>query len=1788
MSSLRFRLIVLVLLAVTPAFGLILHNNFEERQQDIAQTHADALRLTQLAAGSHTQIVENTHQLLMTLAQLPQIQERDFAACNLMLSQLQQKNQAYANLGVVDQQGNLRCSASPRQQAIKPDQQGFQKAIQTGDFAVGNYQINPIIHASTLNLSYPLRDQTGQITGVIYADLALSWLKQLVTTAQLPPGSAFLIVDQQGVILARDPNPETWVGQSISNHSLVRNTLKQPRQRIVEAPGVDGVLRLYAFTPLQRIAAQNSLYISVGIPKQSITTRAEQTLTRSLTALGIGSAIALIAAWIGSDRFILRWVKALVKATQRLASGNISIRSGVPHGLGELSQLAHSFDQMAESLERTLRERNLAQAALQASHRLLETVNAKLRTLIQSAPIAIDIIDQQGNVQLWNPAAERMFGWSEQEMMRKPLAIVPPNKQSELQGFLQALQQGETLTEVETQRMRKDGLLIDINLSAAPLHDAEGNLIGGIGILADITERKRLEREREQFLEQLKQETKDLAALVTVTTNAISTLELDELLQVLLQRVVEVTQADSAMILLQEDDQLVVRARVGMEDHLPVGYAVPIGPNFAGIIATTQKPLYIEDVQANPSVLVNQLSQPSSIRTMLGVPLKRFRETIGVLHIDWLTVHPYSDRELHLLEITAERCAMAIVNAQLYEDLRKREKLYRTLTQNFPNGAVFLFDHDLRYTLAEGKGLRTISLFPKYFLGKTLEETSPPETYQQLEPIYRATLTGVSSCFETAYSDHFYLVNTLPIRNEQGQIFAGMIVTQDITKRHQAEKALEKRERYLAALVKVQRQLLVLDEPESYSTEILKPLGEASGASRVYIFENHQDVDGQLLMSQRAEWCADGIQPEINNPVLQNLSYERFFPRWAEVLGRGESIAGKVAEFPESERLILQPQSICSVLIFPLLVHGEFFGFIGFDNCINTQAWEPSEIDLLQAAAAALSLAQERRQAKADLLKANERFYLASTAINSIIYDWDIDTRTVERTQGIYDVLGYHPEEAEPTVDWWRDRLHPDDKQQLQAQVTAALANQSYYSLEYRVRHKNEQYRYVWDKGRIIRNTEGHQVRVVGSTLDITERKQAEAALQQSEQQLQAILDNSTAVVYLKDTQGQFLLVNRCFETLFGVTKEQVIGKTDQDLFPSALAATFRANDQKVLAARSPLELEEIIPDHQGLSTYLSIKFPLCHADGVPYAICGISTNITDRKQAEEALRESERRYHTLAKVSPVGIFHTDARGQCIYVNKRWCQMSGLTLEQSLGGGWLSALHPEDQERIIASWVRSVQENLPFKSEYRFQRPDGEITWVFGQAIADIGSDGEILGYVGTVTDISDRKLAEEQLRQNAFYDSLTGLFNRAFFLECLGTVIEQAKQHPTHVFAVLFLDLTRFQIVKYSLGHLVADQLLISTAHRIQSCLQPTDIAARVGLDEFTILLGEIHQLSDAIAIAEQIHQQITLPFNLDGHEVFVSASIGIAFGDYHSQLTAGFNRPEDFLQAADTAMHQGKRLGQLPYAVFEPMMHAHAVARLQLDTDLRWALERQEFQLHYQPIVSLSTRQIIGFEALIRWQHPQKGIVSPAEFIPVTEETGLIIAIGQWVLLEACQQLHIWQQKFPSDPPLTMSVNLSGVQFRQPDLIEQIDRILQVTNLKPGSLKLEITESVVMDHAESATALLQQLKARNIQLAMDDFGTGYSSLSYLHRFPVDTLKIDRSFVSLMDVEGGNLEIVRTITTLAHYLGMDLIAEGIETAAQMERLQALQCEYGQGYLFSKPVDSEAAGKLLETGLPSR
>jgi diguanylate cyclase (GGDEF)-like protein/PAS domain S-box-containing protein len=568
--------------------------------------------------------------------------------------------------------------------------------------------------------------------------------------------------------------------------------------------------------------------------------------------------------------------------------------------------------------------------------------------------------------------------------------------------------------------------------------------------------------------------------------------------------------------------------------------------------------------------------------------------------------------------------------------------------------------------------------------------------------------------------------------------------------------------------------------------------------------------------------------------------------------------------------------------------------------------------------------------------------------------------------------------------------------------------------------------------------------------------------------------------------------------------------------------------------------------------------------------------------QTLDELRASQERYALAMNGANDGLWYWNLDSNEVHFSARWKSMLGYE-EQEIGSSpeeWLKRIHAEDLERVKAEITAHLDGQTPhYENEHRMLHKDGAYRWMLSRGVAVRGADGKAHRMAGSLTDVTERKRFEEQLERQAFYDPLTNLPNRALFMNRLAHAIEQGKRRRNYSFAVLFLDLDRFKMINDSLGHSVGDQMLIEAARRLELCLRPGDTIARLGGDEFTILLNDLKDFTYLTHIAERIQKVLMTPFNLNGEEVFTSASIGIATN------SRTYNRPEEILRDADTAMYRAKLLGKAQYALFDTGMHVEAMRRLQLETDLRRALERQEFRIHYQPIIALGNGEITGFEALLRWQHPYRGLIGPAEFIPVAEETGLIIPIGQWVLREACRQMHLWQAQYDSNCGLTVSVNVSPKQLAQPDLADQVRRILAETGLEASSLRLEITESAIMENTESARQLLAQLKEMEVQLYMDDFGTGYSSLSNLSRFPVDTLKVDRSFVKDLSDYGESSDILWTIVTLARNLGMHVIAEGVETAEQLAQLRALKCECAQGYFFSEPQEGRVARALISMGV---
>ncbi|HJU55042.1 MAG TPA: EAL domain-containing protein [Pyrinomonadaceae bacterium] len=558
------------------------------------------------------------------------------------------------------------------------------------------------------------------------------------------------------------------------------------------------------------------------------------------------------------------------------------------------------------------------------------------------------------------------------------------------------------------------------------------------------------------------------------------------------------------------------------------------------------------------------------------------------------------------------------------------------------------------------------------------------------------------------------------------------------------------------------------------------------------------------------------------------------------------------------------------------------------------------------------------------------------------------------------------------------------------------------------------------------------------------------------------------------------------------------------------------------------------------------------------------------------SLKESPERFRSAFDHAAIGMTLVSPEGRWLQVNRSLCGLLGYTERELMETDYLKVIHPNDLSAALASIKDLMKGKVQScQIEKRYVHKQGHAVWALWSASLARDSFSKSPHLIFQIQNITDRKEAEERLLHDAFHDALTGLPNRALLMDHLKLALARSQRNDKAMFAVIYLDLDRFKVINDSLGHMIGDQLLVGIARRLENSLRPGDTIARLGGDEFTVLLEDIQDRNYVVQIAERIQQELSSPFSLSGREVFTTVSIGIAISSKEYQQT------EDILRDADTAMYRAKALGKARYEIFDKGMHDRATKLLQLETDLRRAMERDEFFVFYQPIMSLETGGLRGFEALVRWRHPEQGFISPSDFIPVAEETGMIVQIGEYVLREACRQMRQWEIVLPSDPPLFISVNLSVKQFSQPNLVERVAAILRETRLDPKNLKLEITESAVMENVETATEMLSRLRNLGLRISMDDFGTGYSSLSHLRRFPIDTLKIDRSFVTQMGDDEENAEIVRTIVGLAQNLGMDVVAEGVETPEQVETLTALGCEYGQGYFFSKPLDYQRAEQYI-------
>lgn len=734
-------------------------------------------------------------------------------------------------------------------------------------------------------------------------------------------------------------------------------------------------------------------------------------------------------------------------------------------------------------------------------------------------------------------------------------------------------------------------------------------------------------------------------------------------------------------------------------------------------------------------------------------------------------------------------------------------------------------------------------------------------------------------------------------------------------------------------------------------------------------------------------------------------------------------------------------------------------------------------------------------------------------------------------------------------------------------------------------------------------------------------RSRTEEALRDSHSFTTAIMNSTIEGIVTIDEKGRIQVLNRAAEKLFGYHAGEVVGRNIATLGPNLTDTKHDQHIRRYLdTGKSEIvgfEREIVGSRCDGSEFPMMLRVAEMNYQGQRWFV-GCVQDISERKIAETILRRSEERFRNIFECSSDAVLLIDVERDCFLdVNPRACGMFEYTRGELMNLS-PTALHEKELDEYYAFCGEVMDQNFGHSEVLTCQTKSGSLIPVEISASSFVNAEGKkcILALVRDITErkqadaereqmhkklmlhatelechqkrleseISQRKSAQKKLKHDAYHDTLTSLPNRAFLKERIDQCIARMQTDPDYICGILFLDIDNFKIVNDSLGHDAGDELLVETAKRLNHCLrnmdavgQPDqDAAARLGGDEFVILLDGMAKASDAARVAERIQNEMSYPFQISGQDVIISASIGIAIAD------GGSEGADDLLRDADTAMYRAKLAGKAQHAVFDEVMHADVAKRLKLENDLRHALLQDEFIILYQPIVSLETGRICAFESLIRWIHPERGMISPAEFIPLTEELGLIVKLGQWVIAKSCRQLAQWFAECSREHPLTMSVNVSRRQLEQPGFAEEVRQILEETGLDGKYLKLEVTESMIVKDSNRVVEVLHQLRAMDIKIAMDDFGTGQSSLSCLHEYPLDELKIDRSFIANMDGNREYAAIVHAIITLAQNLGMKVVAEGIETEEQLANMIALDCDFAQGYLFSKPVPADEAKALID------
>jgi len=937
----------------------------------------------------------------------------------------------------------------------------------------------------------------------------------------------------------------------------------------------------------------------------------------------------------------------------------------------------------------------------------------------------------------------------------------------------------------------------------------------------------------------------------------------------------------------------------------------------------------------------------------------------------------------------------------------------------------------------------------------------------------------------------------------------------------------------------------------------LESVGRFIGADRAYIYKLTEDGSAAALAH---EWNAD--PNAVRGPgSLVPLSS---FPWTSDKLNEQQHVMVSIDDLPpeaEAEREQFRQAGNHSIVVVPMFYNRAFLGALGVASAVP-RTWSEEAVSLLRISGEIFVNAMQRHRAERALRESEQWHRLLFERNLAGVYRTTIDGRILDCNEAMARILGYSSREelmAQSARDLYQDPSHRD------GYIAVLRRERMMTSNEISLRRKDGSPCWLIESVHLL---EGDPEILEGTVIDITDRKLAENALRESEERYRLLVERMREGLAQAGNDGVLQFVNDRFCEMVGYERAELVGMQGDSLLAYSEDIALVREKIRMRMRHVADQYEVRVRRKDGTIIWLEIGgAPVVDAAGNVVGSIGVHNDVTERRMAEEALRESEARYRLMAENSTDMISRTSNRGILLYASDACRRLLGFEPSELVGRSFYDFVFDADRDEV-RHLSSLIHESGPTTFAYRVEKKDGSLVWfeTTSRSVRDVFT-GKIREIVGVSRDVTERKRVEEQIEYQAYHDALTGLPNRRLFRDRLTVALAHARRMK-HPLAVMFLDLDRFKVVNDTLGHSTGDELLKTVGTRLQSSLREEDSIARMGGDEFTILLADLKSTDDSAKIAQKVLDTVAQPLKIDGTELFVTTSIGIAL------FPSDGDTAEALLANADHAMYRAKDAGRNSYQMFTPAMNNRALERLSLENDLRHALDRGELELHYQPQINIASGRVTGVEALLRWNRPGFGLVGPKDFIPIAEETQLIVPIGEWVLREACRQAMEWQSGRPGG--FRMAVNLSPRQFQHSDLPHVIASALEYSGIAPHDLELEITESLAMQNTTRTIATLQRLREMGVQIAIDDFGTGHSSLNYLRSFPIDSVKIDQEFVQEIEGSEADRAIVSAVIGMARGLRLRVTAEGVETESQLAFLREQGCEDVQGFLFGEPVPASA------------